>query len=244
MRDAYALDSARRDPAPLRHHAGRRRHAGRDRIICTAMSPKGFIPGQDTGQIQGTTELPQDISFDAHGRLAERRPPPMVAAESQRRGLHVLGQRRRQRRGANSGRFFMRLKPRTERKLTPEQVIDGAAPQVGRDPRHRSVFMSNPPLVRIGGAAEPSAVSVHAAVTGLERAVQDGRGLRKQMQKLPGLDRRQQRSADHEPEVMSTSTATAPPPWASRRIRSRARSTTPTARGRCRPFTRPPTTTR
>ena len=27
--------------------------------------PKGFIPNQDTGQISGTTEAPQDISFPA-----------------------------------------------------------------------------------------------------------------------------------------------------------------------------------
>src|ERR1035437_9294239 len=29
------------------------------------MVAKGFIPNQDTGQIQGSTEAPQDISFDA-----------------------------------------------------------------------------------------------------------------------------------------------------------------------------------
>jgi len=27
--------------------------------------PKGFIPNQDTGQLGGTTEGPQDISFEA-----------------------------------------------------------------------------------------------------------------------------------------------------------------------------------
>ena len=34
-------------------------------VYLYGLVPKGFIPNQDTGQIQGSTEAPQDISFDA-----------------------------------------------------------------------------------------------------------------------------------------------------------------------------------
>ena len=66
------LDAARRDPASLRDADGRGRDGGRDRVLSTDWLPKGFIPNQDTDQIGGVTEMPQDASFDVMVRLQQQ----------------------------------------------------------------------------------------------------------------------------------------------------------------------------
>jgi len=44
-------------------------------VYLYGLVPKGFIPSQDTGQLSGTTEAPQDISFDGMVQLQGRRRP-------------------------------------------------------------------------------------------------------------------------------------------------------------------------
>ena len=117
--------------------------------------PKGFIPNQDTGQISGSTEAPQDISFEAmvagqQQVAAILRANPNIEAYSSSVGGGGGGIS-----GGNSGRVFARLKPRTERTLTPEQVIEQLRPQLNAVPGIRT-YMQNPPLVRIGGQVSRS----------------------------------------------------------------------------------------
>ncbi len=110
--------------------------------------PKGFIPSQDIGILSGSTEAPQDISFDGMTRMqgqvaAVIAADPSVAAYSSNIGSGFGG-------SGNAGRFNIRLKPRTERVLTPEQVIEGLRPKLNAIPGIRT-YLQNPPLVRIGG---------------------------------------------------------------------------------------------
>jgi len=46
--------------------------------------------------------------------------------------------------------MFFHLKPRSERNLSVEQVIEELRPKLARVPGIR-VFMQNPPVIRIGG---------------------------------------------------------------------------------------------
>jgi len=55
----------------------------------------------------------------------------------------------------NSGLVFARLKPRSERTLTPDQVIEGLRPKLAQIPGIR-VFLQNPPPIRIGGTLTKS----------------------------------------------------------------------------------------
>jgi HAE1 family hydrophobic/amphiphilic exporter-1 len=111
--------------------------------------PKGFIPSEDTGQIFGFTEAAQDISFDEMARhqkvVAEivRQDPNVEAFSSSigAGGASATG---------NTGRIFIRLKDRSVRKLTPEQVIEGLRPRLAQIPGMR-VFIQNAPPIRIGG---------------------------------------------------------------------------------------------
>jgi HAE1 family hydrophobic/amphiphilic exporter-1 len=108
--------------------------------------PKGFIPAVDTGQISGQTEAIQGIGFQSmveHQKqvmdilLAD----PNVAAFTSNVG--GFG-------GANGGRLNVDLKPRDQRTLTADQIIDELRPKLARVPGLR-VYLTNPPAIRIGG---------------------------------------------------------------------------------------------
>jgi HAE1 family hydrophobic/amphiphilic exporter-1 len=107
--------------------------------------PKGFIPDQDTGQIFGVTEGAQDISYDAmvaHQKAVDAviRKDPNVESfvSSVNRGT------------LNNGFVFLRLKPRGERKLTPQQIIEELRPKLAGIPGI-NVYLMEPPLINIGG---------------------------------------------------------------------------------------------
>jgi HAE1 family hydrophobic/amphiphilic exporter-1 len=111
--------------------------------------PRGFIPSQDTGQLSASTELPQDASFEAMAK-SQRAATDIVLADPNVDAVFSSVNASGGNNGANAGRMQLRLKPRTERKLTPEQIIDELRPKLNTLPGIR-VYFTNPPLIRIGG---------------------------------------------------------------------------------------------
>jgi HAE1 family hydrophobic/amphiphilic exporter-1 len=111
--------------------------------------PKGFFPSEDTGQIFGITEAAQGISFDAlrEHQLAVAR---IVSADTNvanfTSSIGVGGSTV----SANSGRIFIRLKPRSGRRLNSDQIIQTLRPKLATIPGIQT-FLQNPPLIRIGG---------------------------------------------------------------------------------------------
>ncbi|MBW8893736.1 MAG: efflux RND transporter permease subunit, partial [Burkholderiales bacterium] len=78
--------------------------------------PKGFFPEEDIGQIQGSTEASEDISFTAMTTLQEKvaaivQGDPAVASVSA--GIGGGGN------ATNTGRLFINLKPRKDRPAMP-----------------------------------------------------------------------------------------------------------------------------
>jgi HAE1 family hydrophobic/amphiphilic exporter-1 len=111
--------------------------------------PKGFLPSQDTGQIFGFTEAAQDISFEAmaaHQRAVAAiiRQDPNVDAFMSSIGATTFSP------AANTGRVFVRLKPRAERRLSADQVIQELRPKLATVPGIQ-VFLQNPAAINIGG---------------------------------------------------------------------------------------------
>src|SRR6185295_4445428 len=113
-------------------------------VYLYGLVPKGFIPGQDQGFISGQTEFPQDASFDSMVDSQQKALKIMLANPNVD---HVTV-------FANApsafGRINARLKPRSERKLSPEEVIEQVRPKLNTIPGARQ-YLTNPPLVRIGG---------------------------------------------------------------------------------------------
>jgi HAE1 family hydrophobic/amphiphilic exporter-1 len=118
-------------------------------LFLFGMVPKGFIPDQDTDQLSGYTEAPQDVSFD--GMAAQQAKVAAVLAADPNIDVFSsnIGTGGPTTSG-NTGRVFIRLKPRTERRFTPEQVIESLRPKLNAIPGIRT-YLQNPPLVRIGG---------------------------------------------------------------------------------------------
>ena len=100
-----------------------------------AITPKGFFPQEDIGQLSVSTEARQDISFDAMVKLQQRvadvfRNSPHVANVAS-----IVGSSG-QSAGLNTGRMFVELKPR-ERASEHATRAFGPAPGGGPDPRHQ-----------------------------------------------------------------------------------------------------------
>ncbi|HTI97708.1 MAG TPA: multidrug efflux RND transporter permease subunit [Dongiaceae bacterium] len=113
------------------------------------ITPKGFFPVEDTGQIFASTEAAQDISFDAM-REHQMQLARIVAADPNVENFMSAIGAGGPSAGGNSGRMFMRLKPRSERKLSAEQIIQELRPKLATVPGIQ-VYMQVPPLIRIGG---------------------------------------------------------------------------------------------
>ncbi|MEA2944072.1 MAG: hydrophobic/amphiphilic exporter (mainly bacteria), family [Bradyrhizobium sp.] len=111
--------------------------------------PKGFFPQQDTGLITSTSEAAQDISFADMKRHQEQlgaivQADPDVASVA----MAVGGSG-----GAlNTGRMFITLKPRDQRKSNAQQIIARLRPQLEQVEGAR-LFMQAAQDVRLGGRA-------------------------------------------------------------------------------------------
>ncbi len=110
--------------------------------------PKGFIPNEDTGSIFNFTEAAQDISFDAmvkHQQAAAEIASKDPYVESFFSGIGASGVSI----VPNTGRIFMRLKPRSER--PPAEEIVQELRQKFASLTGINVYPQILPTIRIGG---------------------------------------------------------------------------------------------
>jgi len=105
--------------------------------------PKGFIPSEDTGMIQATTEAAEGTSYDAMVTHQQQVAAILQKDPNVAEFMSSVG-------GGNQGRFSIRLTPRSSRKLDADEVIRELQPRLSRVPGMR-VFLQNPPTLRIGG---------------------------------------------------------------------------------------------
>ncbi|WP_375502485.1 efflux RND transporter permease subunit [uncultured Nostoc sp.] len=111
--------------------------------------PKGFVPNADVGQITATTQASEDISFDemvkhqqAVAAIAYRDPN----VDSINSSVGAGGPNA----SANAGRILIELKPRSQRHLSADQVVQKLRPKLSVVPGIK-VFLQNPPAINVGG---------------------------------------------------------------------------------------------
>jgi HAE1 family hydrophobic/amphiphilic exporter-1 len=111
--------------------------------------PKGFFPQQDTGLITAASEAGQDISFadmkrhqEALGAIVQADPEVASVAMSVGGSGGAL----------NTGRMFITLKPRSERRASAQQIIARLRPKLEQVQGAR-LFMQAAQDVRLGGRA-------------------------------------------------------------------------------------------
>jgi HAE1 family hydrophobic/amphiphilic exporter-1 len=87
----------------------------------------------------------------------------------------------------NTGRFFLRLKPRSERSLTPEQVIEILRPKLNTVVGMRT-YLQNPPLVRIGGQVSRSLYQYTLQSPDMDELFRAAIEFEKRVRGIPGLE--------------------------------------------------------
>jgi hydrophobic/amphiphilic exporter-1 (mainly G- bacteria), HAE1 family len=113
-----------------------------------AMS-KGFLPPEDTGLLFAFTEASEGVSFDQMTRY-QQEAAAIVLADANVLAISSSVGAGGANVAPNTGRIFIRLKPRHERRLAAEQVVQELRPKLARLPGMR-VFLQNLPPIRIGG---------------------------------------------------------------------------------------------
>jgi len=156
-------------------------------VYCFRIIPMGFIPSQDTGQVNGQTEMAQGLGYQAmvdHQLEVMKivQADPNVKSVTSSIGLVTGGGGS----AANGGRLQIELVPRAERTLTADQVIESLRPKISGVPGVR-VFLSNPPAINIGGRptraqyqftlTSGDTETLYASATKFETALHDLPGL-------------------------------------------------------------------
>jgi hydrophobic/amphiphilic exporter-1 (mainly G- bacteria), HAE1 family len=123
-------------------------------IVLFIIMPKGFIPTEDTNQIFAFTEAQQGISFEDMAKHQRELADIIAEDPNVETFMSAIGASGQTVQG-NVGRFFLRLKPRSERKLSADEIIQDlkkkTAKVVGIN-----IFMQNLPSITIGGVLTKS----------------------------------------------------------------------------------------
>jgi HAE1 family hydrophobic/amphiphilic exporter-1 len=109
--------------------------------------PMGLLPSDDIGAIFATTEGAQGVSFEEM-KVQQNKLMQIVLQEPNVEAFMSSVGASGTRVGSNSGFMFMKLKPRSERELNADQIIQKLRPAVSSLPGIM-MFMRNPPLIQL-----------------------------------------------------------------------------------------------
>jgi len=120
-------------------------------VVVFQLVPKGFFPSEDQNRLSASTEAAQGTSFDDMVRhqkavVAIALKDPNVEALISNVGTGQGGTAGT----ANQGRFTMRLKPRSERTLSADEIIPELTRKLRTVPGI-AVYVRNDPVINIGG---------------------------------------------------------------------------------------------
>ncbi len=147
--------------------------------------PKGFMPSEDLGEIFGITQAAQGISFKSMvkhqievANVIRQNPnvDAFMTSCGARAGIT----------SSNSGVVFVRLKPKSERKLSPEQIIQQLYPKLVQIPGIR-VFLQNPPPIQLSGRFTKSLYQYTLQGTNTDELYKNAQIMEARMKTLHGL---------------------------------------------------------
>ncbi len=145
----------------------------------------GFLPSEDIGQIFGFTEGAQGISFEA----MKQHQLKVMEVVQQDPNVHSFSSTV----GAggpsptgNLGRIFITLKPRSERRLHADEVIQELRPKLSKIPGIQ-VFLQNPPPIRIGGQLTKAQYQFTLQSPEIKELYEHAPKLEAKIRELPGV---------------------------------------------------------
>ena len=150
--------------------------------------PKGFIPDQDTDQLQIYTEAAQGTSYyqmvEYQKKIAD-----MVATDPNVEALmaSVGGTTATNLGGPNYGSLVIHLKPRSQRALGVNDLIKKLRPELARYPGMKA-YLQNPPTIQIGGKVTKSVYQFSMQSPDKDELYEQAGRLADLMQQVPGLE--------------------------------------------------------
>jgi HAE1 family hydrophobic/amphiphilic exporter-1 len=146
--------------------------------------PKGFLPSEDVGLAIAFTESAQGISFPA--LVKNQRQVAAIIQQDPNVKEFMSSAGARGATGANQGIIFMHLKPRKERALSADEVIEELRPKLSGIPGMR-VYLQIPPPIRIGGVLTRAAYQYTLQDADTKELYRVAPALEQKMRSLPGL---------------------------------------------------------
>ncbi|MFM7312813.1 MAG: efflux RND transporter permease subunit [Cyanobium sp.] len=154
-------------------------------LVCFQLIPKGFIPDADTGQITVSTQAAEGTSFSdmarMHALLAKR-----VQAHPAVEGVNSTIGQGGPNPSASSGRLFIKLKPRSQRRFSAQDVVRDLRRTVNSVPGLRG-FPRLPSAVNIGGTSARARYQFTLQTPDLGQLVQLSRSLQSSLRDIRGL---------------------------------------------------------
>jgi HAE1 family hydrophobic/amphiphilic exporter-1 len=147
--------------------------------------PKGFLPNEDTGNVFTFTEAAQGISFDAM-KEHQKALAAIISKDPNVEQLMSTVGASGPNVASNSGRIFARLKPRSERSLSADEIIQELRPKLAEVPGIRA-FLQNLPPIRIGGQLTKSQYQLTLQSPDTGELYRMAPVLENKLRSLPGL---------------------------------------------------------
>jgi hydrophobic/amphiphilic exporter-1 (mainly G- bacteria), HAE1 family len=123
-------------------------------VVLFRVVPKGFIPSEDNSLLSGTTEAVEGTSFEAMVRHQQAIAAIVQKDPNVQDFMSSVGAGGPSATG-NLGRLTIRLKPRSQRRLSADEVARALGAKLSSVPGMR-VYLQNPPSISVGGRASKS----------------------------------------------------------------------------------------
>jgi HAE1 family hydrophobic/amphiphilic exporter-1 len=153
-------------------------------VVLFQRIPKGFLESEDTGRISGSTQAAEGTSFDFMAEHQQAVAAVIAADPNVDAFMSSAGGRGSG--ASNQGNLFIRLKPRDERELTADEVIEQLRPKLARVPGVRT-YLQNPPPISIGGQSSRSAYQFTLQGPDTDELYARAQAMLEKMKDLPGL---------------------------------------------------------
>ena len=151
--------------------------------------PKGFMPSEDTGQIVGITQAPEAISFTDmvhHHQMLSKIIADDPNVQSYMSSIGTGNGVNSPNLTLNSGRFLIVLKPRQQRSLSADQVVEELRPKLQSVPGIE-MYLQNPPTISIGGQVTKAIYQFTLSSPSMQDLIKSTQALQGMMTNMEGM---------------------------------------------------------
>src|SRR5688500_4657339 len=154
-------------------------------VVLARLVPKGFIPSEDQSRLTATTETAEGTSYDAMVKHQQAAAAIVQDDPNVNGFMSAVGGGGRIS-TVNQGRLIINLKDPDEREMSADEVARSLTQKLAAVPGLR-VFISNPPVINIGGRSSKSEYQFTLQSSDMEALYEGSAALERRLQEVPGL---------------------------------------------------------